>query len=128
MVFQGYSPIYTYTPPGHGTVENSLDNSVWSTSPLENDPLGAPAHFYVRFVTSTGYSGSVTITWQLQKGPSWTNVVGASVTTTIVLTGSAGQTIYATADGSGPLNNHDWAVDFTGTVTVQYRVQVTINA
>ena len=44
--------------------------------------------------------GPVTITWQLQSYATgtWANVSGATVTTTVTLTGAA-QDVYASADG-----------------------------
>ena len=70
------------------------------------------------------YSGTVTISWQLQykTGPStWTDV-GSSISTSIALTGG-NQNVYATATGvlSG---NHDWSSDVT--VAGTYRVTATV--
>ena len=122
-----FSPLYTYYPPGEGTTEMSIDNSTWSTS--SQSGIGAGALMYVRFVTTAGYSGPATITWQLQiNSPTWTDVAGAYETSTVTLTGLAGQILYATANGVGPAGNYEFASDFTSTITVQYRVHVTIDS
>jgi len=74
--------------------------------------LQPSSFWYAKLAIGSGYSGSVTITWQLQNetAPStWTNVNGATVTTTITPSGSA-QVIYATPDG-GVAGNRDWSLD-----------------
>jgi hypothetical protein len=104
-----------------GTVNYSADGSTgWSTTITAFDVGG---HLYAQFaLTSTSYSGSATVTWQLQKDDSgWANV-GSPVTTTVSLTGSA-QTIYATANGAST-GNHDWGTDIS--TGGSYRVIATI--
>jgi hypothetical protein len=78
-------------------------------------------------ITSAGYSGSVTITWTLQYDNSgtWTDVGGgASQVTSTSLTGSAGQTIYASGDGSQG-SNKNWGL-YSLTVGETYRVRAVI--
>lgn len=121
-----YSPTYTYTADVTGQVENSLDDSTYSTSPLNG--TGSTAHFYCRFVTTaSGHSGSVTVTWQLQwrNNTVWQDVPGATIFTSTTMTGSAGQIIYATSTGS-QTGNQDWATYFSN--SGQYRVMATFTA
>ena len=83
-------------------------------------------HWYAKLALTGGYNGPVTIAWQLQSYAtgSWANVGGATVTTTITLTGSA-QDVYAKTDGV-LLGSHDWHTEATGGGT--YRVIATINS
>jgi hypothetical protein len=104
-----------------GAVTYSTDGSTgWSTSP---SAFNVGDHLYSRFeLSSTSYSGSANLTWQLQQDNSgWTNV-GSPLTTTVLLSVS-NQTIYASANGLSA-NNHDWGDDIsTGR---SYRVTATI--
>jgi hypothetical protein len=104
-----------------GEVTYSADGSTgWAATPSAFDVDNA---LYARFeLSSTSFSGSATITWQLQvNSGSWTNA-GSPVTTTVTLTGSA-QTIYASANGQST-GNHNWGADIaTGG---SYRVLATI--
>ena len=76
-------------------------------------------------ITSAGYSGVVTITWTLQyDAGTWTDVGGgASQITGTSLSGSAGQTIYASADGTQG-SNMNWGQYSTS--VDEYRVQAVI--
>ena len=79
----------------------SDDGTSWT--PLNGDLPGSSIvdPLYARIeTTGPGYSGLVTITWKLIDGG------GAEIKilpnyTTVTLTGSAGQIVYASADGSG---------------------------
>jgi hypothetical protein len=86
------------------TYNNNLDGSgTWSTT------LSPGSSWYTKLSVTGGFTGPVTVTWQLQSFAtgSWVDVSGATVTTSISLTGTA-QDIYATTNGliSG---NHDWS-------------------
>jgi hypothetical protein len=109
-----------------GTVTYSIDGgSTFSASPLGFNVGGS---LYTRFeLTSTSYTGSATVTWQLQKDNSgtWTNV-GSTVLTSLTLTGSA-QTIYASDDGTAAGNltpNQNWGLDIS--TGGSYRVTATV--
>ena len=101
---------------------NTVDDGTgtWQTN-LE--PSGA---WYTQLALDGGYSGPVSIIWQLQSYATgtWVNVGGATVTTTITLTGEA-QLVYAKADGT-LLGSRNWALDATSGGT--YRVIATINS
>jgi len=103
-------------------VEKSLDGSGWNTIGAS----GTITNWFCRIITTaTGYSGSATVDWQLQKstdsGSTWTDILGTSVTTTCTFDGTASQLIYATSDGSAS-GNIDWATAFTE--TAHYRIAV----
>jgi hypothetical protein len=105
-------------------VTYSTDNATWSTALniISED-------WYARLEVAAGYTGPVTITWQLQQenaGSSWSNVNGANATTStaVPLTGAA-QYVYASSNGlSG--NNYDWGLLTTTGGT--YRVSATVNS
>jgi hypothetical protein len=106
-------------------VTYSTDNATWNTA-LN---ITTSTAWYARLEVAGGYTGPVTITWQLQQensDSSWSNVNGASATTStfVPLTGAA-QYVYASSNGlSG--NNYDWgSVATTGGT---YRVSVTVNS
>ncbi len=85
---------YNPNPDGIGTWSQTLQ------------PSGS---WYARLAIGNGYSGSIKIEWQLQRmtAPStWTNINGATITTTITPSGSA-QVVYATANGD-IAGNLDW--------------------
>jgi len=107
---------------GAGNVMYSYDNADPWTSTLDN----ASATWYSRVELATGgYTGPVSITWQLQKKVSgWTDVSGATTTTSLTLTASQ-QTIYVTSNGliSG---NNDWGANVTG--SGGYRVMAYVNS
>jgi len=88
-----------------------------------SDTLAPSGAWYTKLSIDAGYSGPVTITWQLQSYAtgSWQNV-GSSTVTTMSLSGSA-QVVYATANGdiSG---NRNWGLTATSQAT--YRVIATI--
>jgi hypothetical protein len=110
-----------------GTVSYSGDNSLpgtW-TGTLQVSSSSDP--WYVRIQVS-GYTGPVTINWQLQveTAPSiYTDVSGASVTTSVSLIGSS-QYIYASNDGSNG-SNQNWGNDCltNGTYIVAATVEST---
>jgi len=109
---------------GAGNVMYSLVNSDPGT--WESTLGNASAAWYSRLELATGgYTGPVSITWQLQKKVSgWTDVSGATTTTSLTLTGSQ-QTIYVTSNGliSG---NNDWGANVTG--SGGYRVMAYVNS
>ena len=115
--------------PLQGTVRYSLDNAeagTWNTTLTPNGPSDA---WYSRLeLNSAGYNGLVTITWKLQQKTGfsdWSDVPGAAISTSIVLSGNT-QNAYATSNGSYGSGNHDWGQDITTSGT--YRVVVTIMA
>jgi len=120
-----FSPTYDYTTPTltiNANIENNEGGTSWNTIGIS----GSGTNWFCRLTTTaSGYSGSATIDWQLQKstdgGTTWTAVSGSSVSTTVTFTGSSGQNVYATATGIETANKN-WASDFTG--TAKYRVQV----
>ena len=107
------------------TITYSSDNATWIT-PLS---VSAPGDaWYSRLeVGANSYSGPVTITWQLQNetAPStFTNVAGATVSTAIVLNGSA-EDVYASTDGTNN-NNFNWGS--LTTTAGAYKVVVTVDS
>ena len=112
-----------------GTVTYSLDNfddGKWSTTLTPNGPF---APWYSRLeISSNDYNGPVTITWKLQKQTgfsSWTDVSGAEMLTSIVLTEN-NQNIFASNDGTYSPNNYDWGQYVAASGT--YRVVATVMA
>ena len=81
--------------------------------------------WYTKLSVDAGYSGPVTITWQLQSYATgtWTNA-GSTTTTTCTLSGS-GDILYATTDGT-ITGNRDWSQTATSQAT--YRVIATISS
>lgn len=109
-----------------GTVTYSTDGgSTWVASP---SAFNVGDSLYARFeLSSTSYTGSAIVTWQLQQDISgtWTNQ-GSTVTTTVTLTGSS-QTIYASDDGTSAGNltpNQNWGADIS--TGGSYRVTATV--
>jgi len=103
------------------STENATD-ATWSST-LNNIP--ANQSWYARFVVAEdGYSGTVEITWTLQTkvGGSWVDTA-TSVTTLVSLSGSQGQIVYASPDGS-ITNNYDWGVNCNS--AGEYRIKVVI--
>jgi hypothetical protein len=101
---------------------NSTSAAAW-TSTLSN--IGNGSAWYAKMnITSSGYTGAVTVTWTLQKDVSgtWTDQSATQVTG-VTLTGSSGQTIYATSDGTQTLNKN-WGASTTSVAS--YRVKVVI--
>jgi hypothetical protein len=104
-----------------GTIAYNDDNSTeWNANlqPAVSSP------WYAR-IQVEGYSGPVTITWQLQieTAPSvWSDVGGATVTTTTILAGSS-EYVYASLDGS-QTSNHDWGSSITTGGTFSIKVTV----
>ena len=79
-------------------------------------------------ITSAGYAGDVTVTWTLQylNVATWTDVGGgATQSTSFTLTGSSGDTIYASATGVQG-SNKNWGA-YTATAD-QYRVKAVIES
>lgn len=92
----------TYNPNADGV-------GTWSQT------LQPSGSWYARLAIGNGYSGSITIKWQLQSetAPStWTNINGATVRTTITPSGSA-QVVYATPNGD-IAGNRDWSLYANG--------------
>jgi hypothetical protein len=111
-----------------GNIRYSADNVELGSWTEALDGIGVGVAWYARFeITTGGYSGPVTITWQLQNktGTStWADLAGASESTSVVFTGSA-QNVYATSLGA-ITGNHDWGADFPRAGT--YRVIVEVNS
>ncbi len=114
---------------GEGTVTYSVDNNepgAWTTSLTTSGPF---ASWYSRLeLGMNGYSGSVTVTWQLQRkidGSAWSDVTGGNTSSSVTLSGTA-QIIYATSDGAYARGNHDWGTDVAAAGT--YRVVVTVES
>lgn len=77
--------------------------------------LQTSGSWYARLAIGNGYSGFITIKWQLQRetAPStWATINGATLTTTITPSGSA-QVVYATANGE-ITGNRDWSLYANG--------------
>jgi hypothetical protein len=102
----------TYNPNLDGT-------GTWSAT------LEPTSAWYTKLSLPGTYTGPVTILWQLQTFAtgSWASVGGATVTTTITLSGV--QDIYATPTGVIGAN-HDWSAQ--ASTGGQYRVIATINS
>lgn len=87
---------------------------------------GAGISWYSRLeIPAAGYTGPVTITWHLEQktgASTWTDVTGATASTSIVLTGGV-QDVYATTDGLWAAGNHDWGPNTAGTYRVNVEVQ-----
>ncbi len=115
--------------PVQGTLTYSLNNAEAGTWTTTLTPNGPSDPWYSRLeINSAGYNGPVTVTWTLQQKTgfsSWTDVSGASMLTSTVLSGSV-HVIYATSDGAYSSSNYDWGHDATASGT--YRVVVTIMA
>jgi hypothetical protein len=85
--------------------------------------------WHTKLALDGGYVGPVTISWQLQSYAtgSWEPVGTPAVSTSITLTGSAGQIVYATTTGViTASNNHDWHLEATAGGT--YRVVAQISS
>ncbi len=113
---------------GTSSIAYSADNNEIGTWSSTLTTASAADPFYPKASVGAGYSGPITITWKLQqKGASgWTDVSGATFTTSMYLDGSAQRTVYATDDGTYAADNYDWGskVDTSGT----YRVFATVNS
>lgn len=102
-----------------GTVTYSTDGSNWVATPTIN--VGGTLN--AKLETTTTYSGSATVSWQLQRDDSgWQNVGSPFVTTLTSL--ESGQTVYASADGtSSSLNNFGTSITTGGS----YRIVATVS-
>ena len=81
--------------------------------------------WFTKLTVDAGYSGPVTITWQLQSDATGSpQNVGSPTVTTMSLSG-LGDDVYATATGA-VTGNRDWSAIATSQAT--YRVIVTINS
>lgn len=109
---------------------NTTTGTAWEAN-LYNLSISTDDLFSKINITSAGYAGPVTITWKLQNktGATWANVTGATtVTTSIDLTGSVGQNIYASSSG-GTSGNQDWMTDISaGPGNGAYRVKTWIES
>jgi len=89
---------------------------------------GVGGAWYARTEIATGgYSGPVTIAWHLENktaSSTWEDVTGATVSTSVVLTGLA-QNVYASTDG-GLTSNHNWGLN--SQVAGAYRVVAEVNS
>jgi hypothetical protein len=104
----------------------NADPGTW-TSTLT--PSGALVPWYSRLeIPPGGYSGPVTITWQLENktgASTWANVTVASQITDMVLNGLV-QYVYATTDGIWAEGNHNWGANVPTNGT--YRVIAYVNS
>jgi hypothetical protein len=110
---------------------NSADPADWTATLPDvatNGSLCDPWYSKIN-ITSAGYSGAVTVTWTLQYdsgGGNWLDVGGgATQSTSFTLTGSAGDTIYASTDGTQG-GNMNWGA-YSATAD-QYRVRAVIES
>lgn len=138
-VFVVYAVILSTINGGQVTVVGGLGGSIWYDNANSAAPVDWTATlpsigtngtncdpWYTKLnITSAGYSGAVTVSWTLQylNVATWTDVGGATQSTSVTLTGSTGQTIYATATGiqSG---NKNWGA-YTASAD-EYRVKAVI--
>ena len=115
--------------PLQATVTYSLNNAEAGTWTTTLTPNGPSDPWYSRLeINGAGYNGPVTVTWTLQQKTgfsSWTDVSGAAMSTSMVLSGSV-HNVYATSDGAYSSGNYEWGQDVTASGT--YRVVVTIMA
>ena len=114
----------TVTDVGTGTVYYSTDGTTYDTS---SSGFNVGGNWFARILTSTTYTKSVTITWQLQKdngSGTFIDVSGKTATTTVTLTGP-GQIIYASDDGAST-GNHNWGNDIT--TGGSYKITATFNS
>ncbi len=93
----------------------------WTTT------LSPAGSWYTKLALTGGYTGPVTIVWQLQSYAtgSWADVPSATVTTSGITLNGGAQSVYAKADGT-LLGSRDWSLDATSGGT--YRVTATINS
>ena len=114
---------------GASTVTYGLDNIEAGTWTATLAPSNDSTSWYTRLEISAGsYSGPVTIDWHLERKTgtdTWTDVSGATVSTSMVLSGSA-QNVYATSNGAYSSGNHDWGTDVVTAGT--YRVIATVES
>jgi hypothetical protein len=119
---------------GGQVVVGTVAGNVWySTNNAAAGPwtstltVGSNSSSWYSMVNFTsGYTGQVKITWQLEKmDTDWANVSGAKVTTTVTLTGSVGQPVYASGDGS-ITTNRNWSQIPGATVNGEYRIEAYI--
>ncbi len=110
-----------------GTVTYSPDNTeseTWSTTlTLTN----ASNVWYSRLeISSSGFNKHVTLIWQLQQKTdfsSWTDISGATITTSVMLSGCE-QNIYATSNGAYCPDNFEWGQ--YATISGTYRITATM--
>lgn len=109
-----------------GSIKYSADNNSSGTwnSDLVSGTTSDP--WYTRLELTSSYTGPVTVAWQLQSDASgtWTNVNGATLSTSIVLTGP-GQNVYSSTDGAST-TNQNWAIYATSAGA--YRVVATVSS
>ena len=111
---------------GSGNLMYNADNNETGTWASTLSSSGVGVAWYSRLEIATGgYAGPVTITWQMQQeNATWTDVPGASQTTSIVLTGGA-QNVYASDTGTST-TDHNWGVQCLQPGT--YRVIVSVES
>ena len=107
-----------------GTVYYTTDNAngPWTTT---LNLSSSSTSWYARWNTTAGYSGPITVSWQLQikTGTSTWVDVGSPQTTNVSLDGTT-QGVYTS--GFTNTGNHDWATEVSGQ-DATYRVYVTVN-
>lgn len=120
--FQGPGEV-TVGGTGTGSVMYTADNVTWAASLSR----GTGAAWFSRLeIVAGGYSGPVTLTWQLQEKNGtdiWLNVTGTT-TTNVVLSSSSTQIVYATSDGAPGDSNYNWGLSLTAAGTYRVRVYV----
>ena len=105
------------------TYNTAADGSGTWADTLEK-PTGS---WYTKLAVTGGYTGPVTITFQLQTYTTgWAPVSGATITTNVIQLNGGAQSFYAIADGVTLLGSRDWSSDVTSGGT--YRVIATINS
>lgn len=107
-----------------GTIYYATDNvnGPWTTTLSLSS---ASTSWYARLNTTAGYSGPVTISWQLQEktGTSTWADVSTPQTTNVSLDGTT-QAVYTS--GFTSTGNHDWVTEVAGQ-DATYRVYVTVS-
>jgi hypothetical protein len=122
--FQGGEVTIGGVSSSQGTITYNAANNVggsWTTTLQQSS-----GSWYARLELTSTYNGPVTITWQLQidTGSGWSDVSGATVTTSATLTGT-GQDVYASATGAST-GNQDWSQYATNQGT--YMVTATVDS
>ena len=113
----------------HGTVLYCTSNSTTPSDWTSNLSIVSGSAWYAEFqTTSSGYSGAVTLTWTLQMEndgtETWTDQ-GATQSTSVNMTGSTGQTVYASPLGS-QTSNKNW--NASTTTGGNYRIKVVVTS
>jgi len=92
-----------------GTVEYSIDGSLWTSEPEQESSIADPWYARIR-ITGPGYSGPIVITWKLVDDDSGIELLVKNNFTDYTLSGSAGDIIYCTSNGLGS-PGYNWGPD-----------------